>query len=247
MKRLTYLAACVIGMMMLYASAAVGSPSTGEFDGLVARINKASAAKSQSTYSQQLRKSVNAAAVRHLERTCSQQHPGVGAQTFTLLGIMRLDGVFKSPTPLPDNAFTQCMAKNMDSVNFPLPPGNESGWPVAMQIDGSTGQVLYMAGDGQPALSMYRGPTQWLYTPVPVVSSSLRKDCAVSVWVSIGVEGRVDEVDVADSTCTSALDKAVVDAAHQWLYIDAPGIHRADSMDVRLYFNIGKKRVRVKL
>jgi len=251
MKRLVYQAAWAVCTLVLCAGAvAAGSPG-GSFDALAARIHKASSTNQQSMYSRVLRKSVNAAAVRNLEQTCTQQHPGADVQTFTLVGVMRQDGVFMAPIPLPKNDFTSCMADQMASVNFPLPPGKQHGWPVAMQIDGKTGKVLYMAGDIQPALPQYRQAastaTPWLYTPVPVRPTHLGKPCAISVWLSVGVEGRVEEVDVADSSCPSAVRKAAVAAASQWLYLGTPGTRRDDSMDVRLSFDFGRSRVQVKL
>lgn len=251
MKWRTYLAACLIGTMVLIAHATAADAAAGDFNALVAGLARTSSAKPQATYSQQLRKSINAGAVQRLEQTCAQQHAGDRVQTFTLVGIMRLDGVFRSPTPLPDNDFTTCVAKSMDSVNFPLPPGNQSGWPVAIQFDGRSGKVLYMAGDRQPALPMYqqssRSSMPWLYTPVPLVPAGLHKSCKISVWVSVGVKGRVDEVDPANSTCPSGVGKAVEAVAHQWIYKTSPGKPRSESMDVRLSFNFGMSRVRVKL
>ena len=251
MNKHAFRAALAVGALVLSAAAvAAGSPG-GSFDALAARIHRVSTTHSQSSYSQTLRKSVNAAAVRNLEQTCSRQHPGAGMQTFTLVGIIRQDGVFKAPIPLPKNDFTSCMADKMASVTFPLPPGKQHGWPVAMQIDGTSGRVLYMAGDTQPALPRYRrttsSTTRWLYTPAPVMPEGLGKPCAISVWLSIGVEGRVDQVDVADSSCPTTAKKAVVDAAGQWVYLGKPGTRRGDSMDVRLSFNFGRSRVQVKL
>jgi hypothetical protein len=249
MKWNIYLAACVIGTMVLVATASAADASAGEFNALVARITKASRAKSQPTYSQQLRKSVNAAAVQRLEKTCASDHAADRVQTFTMVGVMRLDGVFRAPTPLPDNDFTRCVAKNMGSVTFPLPPGNQQGWPVAIQFDGATGKVLYMAGDRQPALPMYQQPRMatmpWMYTPVPLVPKGVHKSCTVSVWVTVGTSGRVDEVDMDDSSCPSRMGKDVEADAHQWIY--KVGAHRTESMDVRLSFDIGMSRVRVKL
>ena len=251
MKKLAYQTAIAAVALMLSAGVvAAGSPG-GNFDVLAARIHKVSSTNQQSSYSRMLRKSVNAAAVRNLEQTCASQHPGAHVQTFTLVGVIRQDGVFKAPIPLPKNDFTSCMADKMATVNFPLPPGEQRGWPVAMQIDGTTGKVLYMAGDIQPALPRYRQTAyttmQWLYTPVPIHPANLGKPCAISVWLSVGVEGRVDEVDVADSSCPSRVKKAVVAAAGQWLYLGTPGTRRSDSMDVRLSFDIGRSGVRVKL
>jgi hypothetical protein len=247
MKRYTYLAVCVIGAMALHAGAMAAGRSGGDFDALIARVHTASKMTSQSAYSQQLHKSVNAAAIRHLQRTCKRKHPGGGDKTFTLMGVMRLDGVLKAPVPLPEDAFTKCMASEIGSVNFPLPPGKGHGWPVAMQFDARTGKVLYMAGDRQSAMPMYGASRQWMYTPVPAVPSGLHKSCAINVWVTVGVHGRIGEVDVADSSCPATLKLAVIDAARQWIYIGAPGSKRTDSMDLRLSFNIGAMGVRVKL
>lgn len=255
MKKHTYLTIFVISMLGLYAGAAAASGAGADFSALATRISEASATTSQSTYSQQLRKSINAAAVRHLEQTCAQKNHGDRTQTFTMMGVMRLDGVLKSPTPLPENAFTTCVAENMDSVSFPLPPGNQRGWPVAIQFDGHTGKVLYMEGDRQPALPQYQyrqrrytaSASQWMYTPVPVVPKGQLKKCDVSVWVSVGGQGRVDNVDVADSSCPSSMEKAVVAAAHQWLHAGVPGADGGGSMDVQLSFTIRQSGVRVSL
>lgn len=251
MNKLAFLAAFAAGSLVLCASSMAGGSPGGGFDALAARIHKVSATDLQSSYSRMLHKSVNAVAVRNLEQNCARQHPGADVQTFTLVGVIRQDGVFKAPIPLPRNEFTSCMADKMATVNFPLPPGKQHGWPVAMQLDGKSGKVLYMAGDMQPALPHYRGSsstaTPWLYTPVPIHPSSLGKPCAISVWLSVGVEGRVEEVDVADSSCPSKVKSAVVAAAGQWLYIGTPGSKRDDLMDVRLSFNFGRSRVQVKL
>lgn len=248
MKRYTLLTICVVGMALLYANAAIAG---GSFDALAAQVHATSMKKPQSTYSRQLRKSMNAAAVRHLERTCARKYPGVSGQTFTLLGTMRLDGVLKSPTPLPDNAFTACVAHKMASVTFPLPPGNEKGWPVALQFDAKSGKVLYMAGDRQTAFPIYRQTVQrskpWMYAPVPEIPAGKHKSCSISVWLSVGTEGRVHGVDVANSSCSASVTKAVKDAASQWVYFDKAGAARSDSMDVRLSFNVGRSRIRVKL
>lgn len=251
MMKHAFRAALAVCTLVLSAVAlAAGSPG-GDFDILAARIHKASSTDSQSAYSRMLRKSVNATAVRNLEQSCARAHPGAGMQTFTLVGVIRQDGVFKAPIPLPDNDFTACVAHKMASVTFPLPPGQQRGWPVAMQLDGTSGKVLYMAGDFQPALPRYRRTASssmpWLYTPVPIMPEGLGKPCAISVWLSIGTEGRVKEVDVADSTCPSTAKKAVVDAAGQWVYLGTPGTRRSDSMDVRLSFDFGRTRVQVKL
>ena len=198
MNKLAYRAALVACTLVLPAGAAAGGSPGGNFDALAARIHKASTTDQQSNYSRTLRKSVNAVAVRNLEQTCASQHPGADVQTFTLVGVIRQDGVFHAPIPLPKNDFTSCMADKMATVNFPLPPGQQRGWPVAMQIDGTSGKVLYMAGDMQPALPRYSqtasSTTPWLYTPVPVHPAGLGKPCAISVWLSVGVEGRVQEV-----------------------------------------------------
>jgi hypothetical protein len=246
MKRHTCLTVLVIGAAALSASAVAASRSTHDLDALVARINKTSSTSSQATYSRQLHMSVNAAAVQHLERTCARKHAGTRVQTFTMLGVVRLDGVLQSPAPLPENAFTTCMADKMTSLHFPLPP--ENGWPVAMQFDAKTGRMLYMAGDRQPAMPLYRPtPRQWMYTPVPVIPANLRKACVTSVWMSVGVHGRVESVDMGDTSCPSSLSKAVMDTAQQWLNIAVHDSISTDPTDVRITFNIGKARVKVKL
>lgn len=248
MKWHTCLTVLVIGVAVLSASAAAAGRSTENLDALVARINKTSSTSSQATYSRQLHMSVNAAAVQHLERTCARKHAGIHVQTFTVLGIVRLDGVLMSPVALPDNAFTACMADKMASLHFPLPPGSGNGWPVAMQFDAKTGRVLYMAGDRQSAMPLYRPtPRQWMYTPVPVIPGNLRKACVTSVWMSVGVHGRVESVDMGDTSCPSSLSKAVMDTAQQWLNIGVHDSKSTDPTDVRITFNIGKARVKVKL
>ena len=251
MKWHTYLAACVIGTMVLTVSASAADASAGGFSALVASITRTSVAKSQAMYSQQLHRSVNAAAVQRLVQACATAHADERVQTFTMLGVMRLDGVFRSPTPLPNNNFTRCVSKSMDSVTFPLPPGNQRGWPVAIQFDAGSGKVLYMAGDRQKALPFYqqtrKATMPWMYTPVPLVPAQLHRSCKVSVWVSVGTSGRIDEVDLDSSSCPKGVSKDVMDVAQQWVYKEKPGTHRSDSMDVRLSFDFGMSRVRVKL
>lgn len=251
MKWHAYLTMFVIGVVVLQAGAAAASPSDEHFDALIAQIDKTRSATPQSAYSLQLQKSINAGAVRSLERTCARKHPGARVQTFTLLGIMRLDGVLKAPVPLPDNAFTACIADQIASVSFPLPPGNGNGWPVGMQFDGATGKVLYVAGDKQLAMPQYSRSTpalrQWMYTPVPVIPAGLNKACETSVWLTISAHGHVTEAEMGDSSCPSTLSKAVVDSASQWLNIGVPGSHSADARDVRISFRIENKRIKVKL
>lgn len=243
-----YLMAAAVSMAM--ALAVVGNASAEDFGTLVKRVNKASSTKAQATYSQQLHKSINAGSVQRLEQNCAQQHPRSRVQTFTMVGVMRLDGVLKAPTMLPENAFTICVAASMDSVNFPLPPGNQSGWAVAIQFDGTSGKVLYMDGDKQPAMPRYARSSSaskpWMFTPVPIIPSKMRKGCTTSVWLSVKVSGRVDEVDVADSNCPKVMQEAVVDAAHQWIYRGTPGKRRQDSMDVKLAFVIDRNRIQLK-
>lgn len=245
------LKACVIGTLALQASVAAARPSTADFDALLARVDRASTTNDQSTYSIQLHKSVNAAAVRHLEHVCTEKHAGATVQTFTLLGVMRLDGVLKAPIPLPDNPFTACIADNMSTVTFPLPPGTSSGWPVAMQFDGTTGKLLYAAGDRQSAMPPYRqrprSRNPWLYTPVPLIPAGLHNRCKISVWMGVDAHGRVGSVDVGNSSCSPVMEKAVVAAASQWLNLGAKDAQASDSMDVQISFSIGRSNVRVKL
>ena len=251
MKLHTWLMAGVAGTVLLGASAAAAGQSADVLGVLVARIKKASVMPDQSRYSHEIQKSVNSAAIQDMARTCAQSHPGLRAQTFTLLGIMRIDGVLKAPIALPDNAFTSCIVDNVAATHFPLPPGNAGGWPVGIQFDSATGKALYMAGDKQAAMPQYQSYStsamHWVYTPVPIVPATLRKSCAASVWMTVGADGHVESADTGDSSCPSALNKAVVDAASQWLKVSTSGSSSGGSMDVRISFSITKTGVKVTL
>ncbi|KGI78845.1 hypothetical protein LF63_0102615 [Oleiagrimonas soli] len=240
-----------MGAAMLQVTAATAAPAADDFDALVVQIKKTSATPPQSAYSTELQKSVNAGSIHRLEQACASKHAGDAVETFTLLGVMRLDGALKSPDALPDNAFTKCMADSIGTVSFPLPPGNGNGWPVAIQFDGKSGRVLYMAGDKAHGMYLPRQRTasgrSWAYTPVPILPANLRKACEMSVWVTVGVHGRVQEVDKDNSTCVPKVDKAIMEAAHQWLYVDAKGSAATEPRDLRISFGIRNNRVWVKL
>ncbi len=251
MKWHVFMIAFGIGALALHTSAFAASLSAEDFYDMVTEINKASETNLQHKYSAQLHRSINAAAIQHLEQNCASAHPDTQVQTFTLLGLMRLDGVFKSPSPLPENSFTECVAGKMNLVTFPLPPGSGRGWPVAIQFDGTTGGVLYLAGDKQPALPRYSGPASrtsmpWVYTPAPVLPKSLRKPCDMNVWVSVEEGGYVSDVDVSDSTCPDKFSKAVAAAAGQWLYMEAGSTSKVEPRDVRLSFNVQNNRFHIK-
>ncbi|MGA7296506.1 MAG: hypothetical protein WBW92_03205 [Rhodanobacteraceae bacterium] len=252
MKWQTFFAVFIMGMIGLQSNAQAASPSAGSFYELVIQIDNRSTTNSEKKYSSQLRQSINAAAIQHLTRACAQQHSDARVQTFTLVGLMRLDGVMRNPTLLPENEFTACVARQIDSVSFPLPPGHGKGWPVAMQIDSASGKVLYVSGDRQLALPVYRQRPAttfmpWIYTPVPPAATNVSKSCTVNVWVSIAQTGRVDAVDVANSSCSAKVTDAVEAAAGQWLYMGASGSDKVDTRDVRLSFSIRNKRFHVKL
>ena len=250
MKWHIFLAVFVLGTMSWHVEGAAASGSAEDFYSTIAQMNEVRKTNLQAKYSRQLRQSINAAAIRHLEHNCGQQHPGARVQTFTLLGLMRLDGVFKTPSPLPENSFTRCVAGKMNLVTFPLPPGSGRGWPIAIQFDGSSGKVLYVAGDKQSALPHYSGQVSttavpWVYTPVPIVPEELQSDCTINVWVSVEEAGHVSEADVADSNCPEKFGKAVQTAAGQWLYMGAPGAKKVEQRDVRVSFKFRNRRLRV--
>lgn len=251
MKRHIYVMTCVTGTVLLAASAAAVGRSPDALGVLLARIQKTSSIPAQSRYSLEVQKSVNAAAVQDMVKTCAHKHPGSHVRTFTLLGTMRMDGLLKGAIPVPDNAFTGCIADKIGSTHFPLPPGNGKGWPLGIQFDGTTGRALHMAGDRQSAMPLYQSSTMtsmhWAYTPIPVIPEALRKACVASVWLTVGGHGRVETADIGDSSCTSALNNAVLDAARQWLKSGAPGSASDDSVDVRVSFNIARSGIRVKL
>ena len=252
MKWQTFFAMVIVGVVGMQSNAEAASPSAGSFYEMVVQIDNRSTTNSQKKYAGQLRQSINAAAIQHLTGACAQQHSDARVQTFTLVGLMRLDGVMRNPTLLPENDFTACVAKQIDSVSFPLPPGHGKGWPVAMQIDSNTGKVLYVSGDRQLALPVYRQrPAStfmpWIYTPVPLAASNVTKSCTVNVWVSIAQTGQVDAVDVANSSCPAAVTDAVEAAAGQWLYKGKSGLNKVDTRDVRLSFSVRNRRFHVKL
>lgn len=253
MKWQAVVAACMaaVGAMLCQANARAAGNSDARIQSLAAQIRKTGSGSQQRAYSKLLHQSVNAAVMRNLEQRCSSANRGPKVQTFSLVGTMRLDGVLTAPVPLPDNGFTRCMVAKMDSVTFPLPPGNQRGWPVAIQFDGRSGRVLYVSGDRQRALPRYRtigtSSMPWVYTPVPRVPSGFASTCKVSVWLSVNPQGRVQEVDPDESTCPSSMKMAVVEAASQWIYVGTPGTRHEDSMDVRLEFGVKLGRVRVNL
>lgn len=252
MKKHACMTVLLFGIMVLQATSVAAAGSVEDFYGVVTWLGKNLSTNSQTKYSSQLRQSLNAGAIQHLEQQCARSHASDQVQTFSLVGIMRLDGVISGPTLLPRNAFTDCVARDLDSVSFPLPPGNGKGWPVAMQIDGYTGKILYVSGDSQRAMPIYRRKPStrtlpWIYTPVPVLGSNQLKPCDITVWVSVAEAGHVDGVDVANSSCAPAVQKAVEAAAGQWLYLGAPGKTKVASRDVRLSFSVKNRRFHVKL
>ncbi|WP_113064276.1 hypothetical protein [Oleiagrimonas sp. MCCC 1A03011] len=250
MKWYACLAICVMGTVALQASAEAADRSPENFDALLVQISKVSSTASQSAYSRELQKSVNADAVRRVEQACARKHHA-SVKTFSLLGIMRLDGMLKAPVPLPDNAFTACVADQIASVTFPLPPGKGNGWPVAMQFDGKSGRVLYMAGDRQRSMYLPRqratAARKWVYTPAPRIPANRHQACEMSVWVTVGVHGRVQEVDKGNSSCSPVVGRYVTEAAHQWINANMHGAAESEPRDLRISFSVGKRRVRVKL
>ncbi|MBS0557640.1 MAG: hypothetical protein JSR27_09545 [Proteobacteria bacterium] len=245
MKAPVCLLAIVSSAAMLWAHGAVAAGTADNISDLLTKIGSVSATPTQAEYSRELQKSVNQAAVLAVARDCAQQKGAKMPATFTLVGMMRIDGTLNAPFPAPDNAFGTCVASNIIATHFPLPPGEGKGWPVAIQFDAKTGKAIYVAGDKQSAMPRYSWSAQWVHTPLPPLPPHLTKRCTASVWLSLDKSGRVKSAELGDSECPAAFNTAVVDAAGQWLGMSKEKAATRDSMDLKVSFTAGPVDMRV--
>ena len=245
MNRHACLMTLVSGAALLCADGAAAAGAADNISDLLTKIGSVSATPTQAEYSRELQKSVNQAAVLAVARDCAQTKGAKAPATFTLVGMMRIDGTLTSTFAAPDNAFGTCMASNMTDTHFPLPPGAGHGWPVAIQFDAKTGKAIYVAGDKQSAMPKYSWSAQWVHTPLPALPAHLSKRCTASVWLTLDKNGRVKTAELGDSECPAAFNSAVVDAASQWLGMSKEKATTRDSMDLKISFTAGPVDMRV--
>lgn len=247
MKRHACLTTIVSGAALLCAGGAAAAGSADDIGDLLTKIGKMSATPTQENYSRELQKSVNAAAVLSIAKSCAQQRGATAPATFTLVGVIRIDGTLTSPIPMPDTAFTTCVANGIGATHFPLPPGDGHGWPVAMQFDTKTGKAIYVAGDRQVGMPRYSSTIQWVHTPLPALPTSLRRRCTASVWLSLDKDNRVTSAELGDSECPAGFNTALVDAMRQWLGTSRQKSATEDAKDVRVTFVVSADGMRVTL
>lgn len=247
MKRHASLLTSVAGAALLWAGVAAAAGSTDEIGDLLTKIGSASLTPTQESYSHELKKSVNAAAVLSVARSCAKQRGAAAPATFTLAGVIRIDGTMNAPFPVPETAFGTCVAGNIAATQFPLPPGDGHGWPVAMQFDAKTGKVIYVAGDKQAGVPRYSPTIQWLHTPLPASPTDLRRRCSASVWLSLDKDDRVTSAELGDSECPAPFNAALVDATRQWLGTSRQKAATEEAKDVRVSFVVSADGIRVTL
>lgn len=245
MKRHARLLTNVAGAASLWVGVAAAAGSTDEIGDLLTKIGSTSITPTQESYSRELKKSVNAAAVLSAARNCAKQRGAAASATFTLAGVIRIDGTMNAPFPMPETAFGTCVASNIVTTLFPLPPGDGHGWPVAMQFDAKTGKVIYVAGDKQAGVPRYTSTIQWLHTPLPAAPKDLRRRCTASVWLSLDKDDRVTSAELGDSECPAAFNAALVDATRQWLGTSRQKATSEDAKDVRVSFVVSADGIRV--
>lgn len=247
MKRHASLLTSVAGAALLWVGVAAAAGSTDEIGDLLTKIGSTSVTSTQESYSRELKKSVNAAAVLSVAQGCAKQRGATALATFTLVGVVRIDGALTSPIPMPDTAFAACVAGGIGATHFPLPPGDGHGWPVAMQFDAKTGKVIYVAGDKQAGMPRYSSTMQWLHTPLPAWPTDLRRRCTANVWLSLDKDDRVTSAELGNSECPAAFNAALVDATRQWLGTSRQKATTEDAKDVRVSFVVSADGIRVTL
>lgn len=245
MKAQACLVASTAAVMALWMGGVSMAQAADNFGAIVTKIDAARDTTVQENYSREIQKSVNAAAVAAVAQACAPQARGATVRTFSMLGIIRIDGVLNDPTPLPDNAYTQCVANNISATHFPLPPGDGHGWPVAIQFDAKTGKALYVAGDKQPTVPRYASTLHWVHTPMPPVPSGSFKKCAASVWLSVASDGRVKSAEAGDSDCPAVFMSTALDATRQWVGFDKQAKPSDDATDLRVNFAVYPSGIRV--
>ncbi len=245
MKRHASLMTSVAGAALLWVGVAAAAGSTDEIGDLLTKIGSTSVTPTQESYSRELKKSVNAAAVLSVARSCAKQRGASEPATFTLVGMVRIDGTLTSPVPMPDTAFGACVAAGIGASHFPLPPGDGHGWPVAIQFDARTGKAIYVAGDKQPGVPRYTSTIQWLHTPLPASPPDLRRRCTASIWLSLDKDDRATAAELGDSECPAAFNAALVDATRQWLGTSRQKAATGEAKDVRVSFVVSADGIRV--
>jgi hypothetical protein len=247
MKRHASLLTSVGGAVLLWVGVAVAAGSTNEIGDLLTKIGSTSITPTQESYSRELKKSVNAAAVLSVARSCAKQRGAAAPETFTLAGVIRVDGIMNASFPMPETAFGTCVAGNIAATHFPLPPGDGHGWPVAIQFDTRTGKAIYVAGDKQAGVPRYTSTIQWLHTPLPAAPTELKRRCTATVWLSLDKDDRVTSAELGNSECPAAFNAALVDATRQWLGTSRQKATTEDAKDVRASFVVSADGIRVTL
>lgn len=245
MKRQACLTTSFAAAALLLVSGASAARAADGLGELLTKIDAVRETPVQENYSRELQKSVNSAAVAAVAQACAPQARGATVRTFSMLGMIRIDGVLNDPTPIPDNAYTQCVANNISATHFPLPPGEGRGWPVAIQFDAKTGKAQYVAGDKQPTVPRYASTLHWVHTPLPPVPSGSIKKCAASVWLSIAPDGRVKSAEAGDSDCPAVFMTTALDATRQWIGFDKQAKSSDDATDLRVNFTVYPAGIRV--
>jgi hypothetical protein len=245
MNRHACLMTLVSGAALLCADGAAAAGAADNISDLLTKIGSTSVTPTQESYSRELKKSVNAAAVLSVARSCAKQRGAAEPATFTLVGMVRIDGALSSPVPMPDTAFGACVAGGIGASHFPLPPGDGHGWPVAMQFDAKTGKVIYVAGDKQSGVPRFTSTIQWLHTPLPAAPPDLRRRCTASIWLSLDKDDRATSAELGDSECPAAFNAALVDATRQWLGTSRQKAATGEAKDVRVSFVVSADGIRV--
>ncbi len=236
MKRHTCVMTIVANAALLWVAGATAAQPADDIGDLLTKIGSVSGTPTQENYSRELQKSVNEAAVQAVARSCAEQRGKAMPATFTLVGVIRIDGTLNTPLPVPDTAFGACVASNISATHFPLPPGDGHGWPVAIQFDAKTGKAIYVAGDKQPAMPKYSWSAKWVHTPLPALPAKLSKRCTANIWLSLDKSGRVKSAELGDSECPTAFNAAAVDATSQWLGISKEKAATGETVDLRVSF-----------
>jgi hypothetical protein len=247
MKRHASLLTSVACAALLWVGVAAAAGSTDEIGDLLTKIGSTSVTPTQDSYSRELKKSVNAAAVLAVARSCAKQRGAAAPATFTLAGVIRVDGTMIALFPMPETAFGTCVASNIVATHFPLPPGDGHGWPIAIQFDARTGKVIHVAGDKQAGMPRYTSTIQWLHTPLPAWPTELRRQCMASVWLSLDKDDRVTSAELGDSECPAAFNAALIEDTRQWLGTSRQKATTEDAKDVRVSFAVSADGIRVTL
>ena len=96
MKRHASLLTSVASAALLGMGVAAAAGSTDEIGDLLTKIGSTSVTPTQDSYSRELKKSVNAAAVLAVARSCAKQRGAAAPATFTLAGLVVLAAALAS-------------------------------------------------------------------------------------------------------------------------------------------------------